>query len=170
MPCRTDSSSTSVRIDTIPVPCRTNKTTPHSRGHGYDAHYLNMDQQDARMIPSTVGWDPWQGSRPRDLPGWRRAPTPMIGVEALSPTKRPGEQRPRTATYYMYDALGNLEMMAKTMTDAALHRTADEQSPCYSAAMTSTVAPRQTLPRHSHKTMTTVTPRRALEDDVACKL
>ena len=74
------------------------------------------------------------------------------------------------AIYYGYDASGDLKTTAKTMTDAALHRTADEQSPCYSAAMTSIVAPCQTLPRRNHKTMTTATPRRALEDDVACKL
>jgi len=53
----------------------------------------------------------------------------MIRIVALSPTKRPGKQRPRAATYYEYDASGSLETTAKTMTDVVLHRIADEQSP-----------------------------------------
>jgi hypothetical protein len=48
---------------------------------------------------------------------------------ALSHTRRQGEQRPRAATHYEYDALGNLETTAKTTTDAVLHMTADEPSP-----------------------------------------
>ena len=54
---------------------------------------------------------------------------PTIGVVVLSLMKRLGEQRPWAATYYGYDALGNLETTTKTMTDATLHRTADELSP-----------------------------------------
>ena len=50
----------------------------------------------------------------------------MIGVVALSLTKRPSEQRPGAATYYVYDVPGNLEMTTKTMTDVVLHKMADE--------------------------------------------
>jgi hypothetical protein len=53
----------------------------------------------------------------------------MIGVVALSPMKRSDERRPKATTYYKYDASGNLETMAKTMTDATLHKTTDEPSP-----------------------------------------
>ena len=52
-----------------------------------------------------------------------------MGVVALSLMKRPGEQQPKAATYYGYDAPGNLETTAKTMTNTLLHRTADEPSP-----------------------------------------
>jgi hypothetical protein len=59
----------------------------------------------------------------------RSALTPTIGVEALSPPKRPDKRQPGAATYYGYDAPGNLEMTMKTMTDTALHWTIDELSP-----------------------------------------
>jgi hypothetical protein len=48
-----------------------------------------------------------------------KALTPTIRVVALSPMKRPDKRRPKAATYYGYDALGNLEMTMKTMTDTA---------------------------------------------------
>ena len=54
----------------------------------------------------------------------------MIGVMALSPTKQLGKQQPRATTYYVCDAPGNLETMAKTMTDAALHKMTDEPPMC----------------------------------------
>ena len=53
----------------------------------------------------------------------------MTEVMALSPTKEPGEQLPEATTYYGYNVSRNLEATAKTMTDVALHRTADEPSP-----------------------------------------
>jgi hypothetical protein len=53
----------------------------------------------------------------------------MIRVAVLSYTNRP--RRPTTLGGYQlwYDALGNLETMAGTSTDTALHRMADEPSP-----------------------------------------
>ena len=70
----------------------------------------------------------------------------MIGVVALSLMKRPDEQGPREATYYGYNALGNLETTAKTMKDAALHRTADELSPWQQCYHDQHRAPWQILP------------------------
>jgi hypothetical protein len=164
---------TLVRSDTIPVPRRTNETTPHSGGNGYEAHRPNTDPQDARTIPATTGWDPWQGSRPRDLPSWRSTPTPMIGVVALSPMKRPGEWRPRAATYHGYSASGNLETTVKTMTDTALHRIAEELSPwlqcCHDQHNSSTSDPAVTWPPNhddSHA-QTSSTRRRSLHAKLA---
>jgi hypothetical protein len=119
----------SIRSDAIPVPRHTDETTPHNGGNGYKTHRPNTEQQDTRTIPPTIGWDPWRGSRWRDLPGWWSTTTPMIGVVALSSMKWPDEQRPGAATYYRYDTPRNLETMTKTMTDAVLHMTADELSP-----------------------------------------
>jgi len=53
--------------------------TPHQQDstvqqcNKYETHRPNTNRQDARTIPPTTGWDPWQGSRLRDLPGWRIA-------------------------------------------------------------------------------------------------
>jgi hypothetical protein len=59
-----------------------------------------------------------------------KALTLTIRVVALSPMKRPNERRPGVATYYGYDAPGNLETTMKTMMDTTLHRMADEPSMC----------------------------------------
>jgi hypothetical protein len=160
---------TLVRSDVIPVPYRINETSPHNSSNGYATHRPNTDRHDAHMTPPTTGWDPWQGSWPRDLPDWRKALTPTIGVVALSFMKRPGERWPRAATYYGYDAPGNPETTSKTTKDVTLHRATDEPSPWLQCCHASTVASRQTLLRRGHKTMTTTTPRRASEDGVACK-
>jgi hypothetical protein len=65
--------------------------------------------------------------------------------------KPPGEQWPRAATYYGYNALGNLETTTKTMWDAVLHMIADELSPwlqCYHDQHSSTTAnPAMTWPQ-----------------------
>jgi hypothetical protein len=53
----------------------------------------------------------------------------MIGVVALSSMKRPDERRPGAATYYSYDAPGNLETTTKATTDTMLHRIADKLPP-----------------------------------------
>jgi hypothetical protein len=88
---------------------------------------------------------------------------------ALSPVKRPDEQRPKVATYYGYDVSGNLETMTKTMTDTTLHRTAHEPDVPTVPATIGTVAPRLALSQRGLKTMTMATPERTAEDGVACK-
>jgi len=75
----------------------------------------------------------------------------MIKVVALNSTKRPGEQRPKAVTNYGYDAPRNLETTTKTMTDATLHRTADELSPwlqcCHDQHSSTTSDPAATWPQ-----------------------
>jgi hypothetical protein len=140
-PLRTDETTvTSIRSGTIPMPRCTNKTTPHSGDHRYDAHHPNTDRQDKRTIPPTMGWDPWQGPRPRDLSGWRSALTPTLGVVALSSVERPDERRSGVATYYGYDAPGNLEMTTKTLWTPRCTVQLTSYRHGYNAATASTVA------------------------------
>ena len=42
---------TSTQSDSIPVPCRTDETTPHHGGNEYDTHRPNTDRLNASMIP-----------------------------------------------------------------------------------------------------------------------
>ena len=103
--------------DTIPVPCRTDGTTPHHGGNGYDTHHPNTDRLDACAIPPTTGWGSMtRGSTKR----------PSRPAECPDPVKPPDERRPGAVTYFGYDAPGNQETMMKATTDTALHRTADE--------------------------------------------
>jgi hypothetical protein len=98
---------TSAWSDAIPVPRRTDEPTLHGSNNGYDTHHPNTDRQDACMIPPTTGWDPWQAYQHIGHPDWWSAPTPTIGVVALSPAKPPSERRHRAVTYFGYDAPGN---------------------------------------------------------------
>ena len=52
---------------------------------------------------------------------WGRGPQPHEATRQSNDLE--------VATYYGFDALGHLETTGKTMTNAVLHRKADEQSP-----------------------------------------
>jgi hypothetical protein len=132
---------TSAWWDANPMPCCTDKTTP-PRGDSdrYNDHRPNTSHQVRYTVLPNTWWKPRRGSQHRGRPDWLKALTPTIGVVALSLVKRPDERQPGVATYYWYDALGNLEKTTKTMTDTALHRTADEPPMCL-----------QCLPRSAQK-------------------
>jgi hypothetical protein len=49
---------TSIWLDANPAPYHMNKMIPHDGGNGYNTHHLDMDRQDTRTIPPTMGWDP----------------------------------------------------------------------------------------------------------------
>jgi hypothetical protein len=124
-------SSRLSRSDANPIPRYMDKTMqPQGRNDRYDDHWPNTVQQGRYTVLPTMGWEPRQGSSHGGCLDRLKALTPTIGVVALSPTKRPGGRRPRTTTYYGYDASRNLETTMKTMMDTALHRTADEPPMC----------------------------------------
>jgi len=75
--------------DTIPVPRRTDETTPHHGGNVYDTHHPNTDRLDACMIPPTTGW----GSMTRDS-----TKTPSSPAERPDPNDQGRGPRPRKTT------------------------------------------------------------------------
>jgi hypothetical protein len=93
--------------------------------------------------------------------------TPELGIVATNSTRRPDDLGAITNSCTM--PLRNQEAMTKITAETTLHKTAGEPLHAYSVAMAGTVAPRHTLPRRGHKTMSTTMPRRALQDGVACK-
>jgi hypothetical protein len=83
----------------------------------------------------------------------RNKTTNDLGVATNSCTTHPGDQEAMIKATVRPRRVGRL---------TKYHR-------AYSAAMTSIVALRHTMPRHGHKTMTTTMPKRTPQDDITCK-